>query len=69
MIGPHVTTQYLDVLAPAYFSYRIADSLSDITTESRLAVLRDEHEMVMQIVDRVPWPSVVDHAAIVPQTP
>src|SRR5258708_39130818 len=53
MVGAHVPFENLDVLTPTDFPNQIAHALADLPHQHRLAILRGEHEMVVQTIDSV----------------
>jgi hypothetical protein len=69
MIGPHVTLEDLDVVRLADLADEIAETLADKPSQNRLAVLRDEDEVVVALVDRVRTVTILLHSPEVPQPP
>ena len=61
MIGPNVPLQNLNVMASTNLPNQIPHLRANITAEHRLAILRDEHEVIMQRVDRVGGSTVLLH--------
>lgn len=55
------------VVAATNLLYQLLQPLSHVAPQDRLAVLRDEHEVVVQEAYRMRGPSVVAHPSIVPQ--
>ena len=53
VIGADMALQNLDVLRSADFSNQVPDRRPDLTAQNWLAILRDEHEVVMQRIDRM----------------
>ncbi len=53
MIGSDVPLQNLDVVRLAYLSHQIPHCQRHLSPQDRLAVLWDEHELVVALVDRV----------------
>jgi hypothetical protein len=53
MVGPHVALQNADVLTATDFPDQIPHALADLPHQDRLAILRGEHEMVVQTINRV----------------
>jgi hypothetical protein len=61
MFRPDVTLQNLDVMRPTDFPDQVPHLSADITAEHRLAILRDEDEMVVQTINRMGGSTVVAH--------
>jgi hypothetical protein len=61
VVGSHVALQDLDVVRFADLPDQVAHPDADAPPQDRLAVLRHEHEMKMQLVDGV-RPLAVLHA-------
>jgi len=53
MVGPHVPLENLDILIPADFPDQIPHRVADLPHQDRLAILRGEHEVVVQTINRV----------------
>jgi len=53
MVGTDMPLQDLDVLTPTDFPDQIPQGVADLPAQDRLAILRGEHEMVVQAIDRV----------------
>ena len=51
MVRPNVPFENLDVLAATDFSDQIPHAVADLPHQHRLAILRGEHEMVVQTID------------------
>ena len=51
MVRPHMALQNLDIVRSTDFPDQIANLCADVTPEHRLAILRDEHEMVVQRIN------------------
>ena len=49
MVGSHVSLENLDVLTTTDFPDQIPHALADLPRQDRLAILRGEHEMVVQL--------------------
>jgi hypothetical protein len=61
MVGANMSLQNLDVMRPADLSNQIPHLRANVTAKHRLAILRDEHEVVMQRVDRMGGSTVLLH--------
>ena len=61
MVGPDVPLENLDVLAPTDFPNQIADAVPDLPRQDRLAILRGEHEMVVQTINSMGRPTQFPH--------
>ena len=61
MVRPDVALQDLDVLTPTDLSNQIAHLDSDVAPEHRLAILRDEHEMVVARIHRMAGSTILAH--------
>jgi hypothetical protein len=53
MVRPHVALHNLDVLTATDFPDQIPQAVADLPRQDRLAILRGEHEMVVQAIDRM----------------
>jgi hypothetical protein len=53
MVGSHVPLENLDVLTPADFPDQIPHRVADLPHQDRLAILRGEHEVVVQTINAV----------------
>lgn len=53
MIRPHMTLQDLDIVRSTDLTNQITELRPDVAPQHRLAILRDEHEMVVQRIDRM----------------
>ena len=53
MVRPHVALENFDILAATDFPNQIAEAVSDLPRQDRLAILRGEHEMVVQTMNGV----------------
>ena len=53
MVGPYVPFENLDVLAAADLPDQIPQAVPHLPAKHRLAILRGEHEMVVQTIDSV----------------
>jgi hypothetical protein len=68
VIGSELPLQNLDVVRLAYLSHQVPHCQRNLSTQDRLAVLWDEHEVVVALVDRVrPLPVPLRHMPKVPQ--
>ena len=61
MVRSNVAFQNVDVVCPADLSDQITYLHRNVTPQSRLAVLRDEHEVVVQAINGVGRLAVVAH--------
>ena len=68
MIGPHVPLQYLDILRLANLDNELTHPAAYLPSKHRFAVLRDEHEVIVEEIHAVRPFSVRSHIRIVPQT-
>jgi len=62
VIGPHMPLQNLDIQRPTNLTDQVADVGADFAAQHRLAILRDEDEVIVQRIDRVRRPTVLPHA-------
>ena len=53
MVGAHVPLENFDVLTPTDFPDQIPHAGPDLPRQDRLAILRGEHEVVVQTIDGV----------------
>ena len=53
VVGSNMPLQDEDVAAPTYFADQVAQAPTHVSSQHRLAVLRDEHKMVVKSVDCV----------------
>src|SRR4030095_107752 len=53
MVGTHVPLENLDVLTATDFPIQIPHALTDLPHQDRLAILRGEHEVVVQTINSV----------------
>jgi len=53
MVRPHVPLENVDVLTATDFPNQIPHAVADLPHQHRLAILRGEHEMVVQTIDSV----------------
>ena len=67
MVRSNVALQDFDLVRSTDQSDELARSQPDITSQNRLAVLRDEHEVVVQLINAVRALAVPLHARTVPQ--
>ena len=63
MVRPDVSLQNLNVLTPTDLPNQIPHLGPDLPTQHRLAILRDEHEVVMQRVHRMGGATILLHGA------
>ena len=63
MFGAHMPLQNLNVLRPTDLPDQLPNFPTNITAEHRLAILRDEDEMVVQTIDSMGGSTVLPHAA------
>ena len=61
VVRPNVALQDLDVLTATDLPNQIAQLHSDISPEHRLAILRDEDEMVVQRIYRMAGSTILAH--------
>src|SRR6266545_4021557 len=61
MVRPDVALQDLNVLAPTDLPNQVAQLHANITAQHRLAILRDEHEMVVARIHRVAGSAILAH--------
>jgi hypothetical protein len=61
MFRPDMPLQNLNVLCPTNLSNQLAKFAPDVTAEHRLAILRDEHEMVVQTIHGMGRSAVLAH--------
>ena len=67
MIRTDVTLDNLYVLSPAHLTNQTTHLFRDVATQHSLAVLRDEHEVVAQTVNRMARTTILRHKNSVPQ--
>ena len=67
MFGPYVPLQNLDVLRSTNLPNQVAQFLPHLTAEHRLAILRDEHEVVVKAINGMGRSTILPHAGIVSQ--
>ena len=53
VIWPNMTLQYLDVVCSADLSYQLPYSKRHVSTQFRLAVLRDKYKVLVQQIRRM----------------
>src|SRR5712691_10937509 len=63
MSRPDVTLQDLDVERPADLPNQIPNLRPDLSSQHRLAILRDEHEVVVQRIHRMGGSTIFAHGA------
>jgi hypothetical protein len=61
MVGPDVSLQNPDVLATTDLPNQIANLDPDVAPEHRLAILRDEYEVVVARIHRVAGATILLH--------
>ena len=61
MVGPHMPLENLDVFTPTDFPNQIPQALADLPRQDRLAILRGEHEMVVQTINSMGRPTQFPH--------
>ena len=61
MVRPYMPFQDLDVVRFANLSYQIPQADADLPSQDRLAVLWDEHEVVVTLVNAVRPAAIVLH--------
>ena len=61
MVRPDVALHNLDVLTPTDLPNQIAHLRADVATQHRLAILRDEHEVVVQRIHRMGGSTILPH--------
>ena len=69
MILANVPLENFDIQLPAYLANEFPDTFGDLSAQNRLAVLRREDEVVLEIVDRVGGLAVVLHGGSLWTTP
>ena len=62
MLRPYVPLQNLDVLRSTNLPNQVAQFLPHLTAEHRLAILRDEHEMVVKAINGMGRSTILPHA-------
>ena len=67
VVGPNVSLQNLDVLGPTDLTDQVPHLRPDVTAQHRLAILRDEHEVVVQRIHRMGGSTILAHGRIVSQ--
>jgi len=63
VFGPHVPLENFDVLRSADLPNQLTKIPPHFTAEHRLAILRDEHEVVVQTINRVGSSTILPHVA------
>jgi hypothetical protein len=63
MFGSDMPLQNLNVLRPTDLPNQLAKLSPNLTAKHRLAILRDEDEVVVQTIDGVGGSTVLPHAA------
>ncbi len=53
VVGPHMALQDLDIVRSTDFPDQISELSPNVAAQHRLAILRDEHEMIVQRIDRM----------------
>jgi hypothetical protein len=61
VVRPDVSLQNLDVLTPTDFPNQIPHLGAYLAAEHRLAILRDEHEVIVQAIHRMGGSTVLAH--------
>ena len=61
MVGPHVPFENSDVLTPTDFPDQIPHGSAHLPHQHRLAILRGEHEMVVQTINSMGGPTQFAH--------
>ena len=61
MIRPHVPFENLDVLASTDLPDQIPQAPADLPAKHRLAILRDEHEVIVQAINRMGGSPILGH--------
>lgn len=69
VVGPNVAFDDLNIVGMTDLTNQLSQPTAHIATKNRLAVLRNEHEVVVQAIGRVSALPVALHAPIVPQAP
>jgi len=67
VVGPHMPLDDFDIMFLANPPNQLPNPEGDVAFQYRLAVHRDEHEMIVQQINAVRTPTVFAHPAIVPQ--
>src|SRR5262252_4958847 len=62
MIRPNMTLQNLNVVTAANLSNQVPYLRPHVPPQHRLAILRDEHEVIMQTINRVGGWTILAHA-------
>ena len=62
VVGPHVPLENFDVLTATDFPDQIPQAAADLPRQDRLAILRGEHEMVVQTIDGMGGPTQFAHS-------
>src|SRR5499427_7573348 len=62
MIRPNMTLQNLNVVTAANLSNQVPYLRPHVPPQHRLAILRDEHEVIMQTINRVGGSTILAHA-------
>jgi hypothetical protein len=61
VVRPDVALQNLDILTPTDFPNQIPHLRPDLPAQHRLAILRDEHEVIVQRIHRMGGSTVLAH--------
>ena len=62
MVWTHVPLQNLDIVRPTNLPDQVSDVRRHVPAQDRLAILRDEHEVIVQGIERMGRPAIPFHA-------